>query len=86
MSGPIPASLGGLTYMLDLSLWGNQLTGEIPASLGNLASLTRLYLGGNELSGTIPDSLGNLTNLRSCRCGATIWKDGFRPRWATSPS
>ena len=60
----IPAELGSLTNLTELSLWGNQLTGEIPTELGGLTNLTVLSLGGNQLTGEIPTELGGLTNLR----------------------
>ena len=63
MSGEIPAELGNLTSLLELSLSQNELSGEIPAELGSLTNLQYLYLWGNELSGEIPAELGSLTNL-----------------------
>lgn len=64
MSGAIPAELGHLTNLAELSLDGNELSGAIPAELGNLDNLTGLHLSGNQLSGSIPAELGDLTNLR----------------------
>jgi len=61
----LPAELGNLTYLRDLSLYGNELSGSIPAALGNLSMLESLLLTSNELSGSIPNELSNLSNLRS---------------------
>ena len=61
--GTLPAALGNLDQMEQLSLCGNQLSGTIPASLGDLTSLTLLSLWGNQLTGKIPASLGDLTSL-----------------------
>ena len=69
MTGPIPASLGNLSNLQGLYLWGNQLTGPIPAELGNLSNLQELGLSGNQLTGPIPASLGNLSNLQ----GLYLW-------------
>ena len=49
--GTLPAALGNLDQMEQLSLCGNQLSGTIPASLGNLTSLIVLNLCNNQLSG-----------------------------------
>ena len=44
MSGEVPAELGSLANLEELSLYVNQLSGEIPAELGNLANLQWLSL------------------------------------------
>ena len=46
MTGEIPAELGDLSNLTELSLSGNQLTGEIPTELGDLSNLTTLSLNG----------------------------------------
>ena len=65
LSGSIPAEMGRLSELQDLTLVGNSLTGEMPSELGNLARLTRLNLALNMLSGEIPSELGTLSNLQS---------------------
>ena len=67
--GTLPAALGNLDQMEQLSLCGNQLSGTIPASLGDLTSLTLLSLWGNQLTGEIPASLGDLPNLQELFLG-----------------
>ena len=64
LTGEIPAGLGNLSNLGELSLFDNQLSGEIPTELGNLSNLSVLYLHGNQLTGEIPSELGNLSNLR----------------------
>jgi Leucine-rich repeat (LRR) protein len=60
----LPAGLGALTALKELSLAGNQLEGPLPASLGQLASLTKLSLHGNRLGpGSLPASLSGLQAL-----------------------
>ena len=49
--------------VIELDLYGSELSGSIPSELGNLANLTGLFLGSNQLSGSIPSELGNLANL-----------------------
>lgn len=63
--GTIPATLGNLTSLWQLSLTSNQLSGEIPSSFGNLSNLVSLSLFSNQLTGSIPGSLANLPNLSS---------------------
>ena len=64
MTGPIPASLGGLSNLRFLSLSQNRLTGPVPAWLGRLSNLQYLILAENELTGTITPELGSLYNLQ----------------------
>ena len=71
MSGPIPAELGSLANLQELSLWGNQLTGPIPPALSSLTGLEVLSLSQNQLSGPIPAELGSLTSLEVL----TLWEN-----------
>ena len=64
LSGALPAELGSLTHLRELTLFINQLSGTLPSSLGNLTNLELLWLGRNQFSGTLPTSLGNLTHLK----------------------
>ncbi|KAL4196314.1 hypothetical protein AMTRI_Chr04g182530 [Amborella trichopoda] len=61
--GPIPASIGGLTFLAELDLSYNDLNGRILEEVGLLSSLQKLYLDGNRLQGRIPSTLGNLSRL-----------------------
>jgi|GEM_PF-3586197 len=70
LAGAIPASIGNLTGLVNLSLGLNQLTGPIPATIGNLTSLQWLALWINQLDGPIPDEIGDMTSLRSLGVGA----------------
>ena len=63
LSGDIPAELGSLSNLEQLTLDHNELSGEIPAELGSLSNLTHLSLAGNELSGCVPSSLEDQLNL-----------------------
>lgn len=63
LTGPIPNTLGQLSYLTRLYLNINRLTGPIPDSLGQLTSLIVLGLNENQLTGSIPTSLGQLTGL-----------------------
>ena len=71
LTGDIPAELGNLSNLHELSLSGNQLAGDIPTELGNLSNLQGLYLSGNQLTGEIPTELGNLSNLERLDRGYT---------------
>ncbi|KAK1304408.1 hypothetical protein QJS10_CPB11g00234 [Acorus calamus] len=53
-SGPIPASLGGLSNLHTLDLGQNNLQGPIPPELCELPQLKVLVLASNRLSGWVP--------------------------------
>ena len=59
----IPAELGQLSVLKELSLHDNWLTGPIPTKLGQLKALTELYLDHTRLTGPIPAKLRGLTKL-----------------------
>ncbi|MGW9455933.1 leucine-rich repeat domain-containing protein [Streptomyces globisporus] len=61
----MPESIGSLTQLTTLHLFGNQLT-SVPESIGNLTQLTTLHLFGNQLT-SVPESIGNLTQLDELR-------------------
>ena len=68
LTGPIPPSLGNLTKLEELSLYGMgerypRLSGPIPAELGNLTNLEKLVIGG-DFTGSLPDELSNLEQLK----------------------
>ena len=57
ITGTIPAEIGELSDLLELSLSRNQLMGTIPGAVGNMQSLEEIFLDENLLTGTIPRSL-----------------------------
>ncbi|MQL71572.1 hypothetical protein Taro_003883 [Colocasia esculenta] len=67
--GQIPESLGNLSHLESLIIYGGHNTsGELPESLGNLVNLKRLDLSilDSQLGiSHIPESLGNLSRLES---------------------
>lgn len=66
LTGEIPARLGNLTNLTELSLCCNSLTGEIPPEMGNLTKIDSwFFLGGNRLTGSIPPELGKLLLVRN---------------------
>ncbi|CAK9251082.1 unnamed protein product [Sphagnum jensenii] len=49
-SGPsIPAEVGNIVKLTDLSINGNQFPGGLPDSIGNLKNLNSLYLANNQM-------------------------------------
>nr|CAB3456331.1 unnamed protein product [Digitaria exilis] len=56
LNGPIPPSLGNLTFLKYLNLYDNQLAGSIPAEIV-------LDVSNNKLTGRLPAELGNLALL-----------------------
>ncbi|XP_004295582.1 PREDICTED: probable LRR receptor-like serine/threonine-protein kinase At3g47570-like [Fragaria vesca subsp. vesca] len=63
LNSTIPATLWGLTDILQLSLSSNFLTGTLSESVGNLKAATDIDLSNNQLSGIIPNNFGSLQNL-----------------------
>jgi len=61
----VPAELGDLSSLKDLTISTNGLTGSIPPALGKLSALEGMFLMRNNLTGPIPPELGNLSNLEA---------------------
>ena len=61
LTGAVPAEVGALSALRELSLGGNQLT-SVPAEIGQLTSLVELYLHDNQLT-SVPAEIGRLTSL-----------------------
>ncbi len=79
VGGRLPAELGHLTALVELSLRDNRLAGPIPPELGRSSELELLDLGRNQLTGSIPSTLGNLPSLRSLNLSYN-WLTGLIPR------
>ncbi|KAH7849739.1 hypothetical protein Vadar_022339 [Vaccinium darrowii] len=62
--GVFPLWVANLKPLVDLGLYGNQLTAPIPLNLSGLPNLQLLYLSNNFLSGVIPPSLFTLPSLK----------------------
>ncbi|KAF7848705.1 hypothetical protein BT93_L1720 [Corymbia citriodora subsp. variegata] len=62
-SGEIPASIGNLSFLTELSASRCNFSGSLPFSLGNLSHLTSLDLSQNYIQGQIPFSFANLAQL-----------------------
>ncbi|CAA6660884.1 unnamed protein product [Spirodela intermedia] len=65
LTGGIPASIGELGNLKELSLEENMLSGEIPPSLGGLSNLSKLSLGGTCWRGGFPQTLEEILSLTS---------------------
>ena len=65
LNGPLPAVVGDLTYLQELSIAQNPgLSGSLPPKLFKLTNLRRLSITGSQLTGALPAELGNLTDLQ----------------------
>jgi len=65
LTGPIPASIGKLTKVTTIYLWGNKLEGSIPDEIGKCVKVQILQLEQNQLSGPIPESIGQCVQLQT---------------------
>lgn len=64
LTGTLPASISGLSYLKELNLDGNEISGSIPTSLGNMTGLNQLLLSNNKFTGGIPAQLGSMTSMK----------------------
>ena len=64
ISGPIPTSIGQLTYLRWLHLLNTSVSGSIPGSVSQLENLEQLFIRSDNLTGSIPAGLTGLTKLR----------------------
>ncbi|KAL6206761.1 hypothetical protein ACLB2K_024008 [Fragaria x ananassa] len=76
LSGPIPAFLGNITTLRNLSLETNMFSGIVPPEIGKLVNLQILLISANNLTGVLPVDLTNLTKLIELR----ISSNNFRGR------
>ncbi len=70
LAGTLPAELGNLTSLTELSLGNNALTGTLPQAMTGMAALQHLYLWGNQFSGAIPTWLSELDTLKALSLSA----------------
>ncbi|KAM3737726.1 hypothetical protein ACB098_09G077600 [Castanea mollissima] len=62
--GPIPPSVGNLTYLTRLMLQNNNFHGEIPQEVGHLQHLQHLNLTLNSFGGKLPTNMSYCTELK----------------------
>ena len=64
LTGTIPNTIGGLTFLQYFSISNNlNITGTIPQSIGNMTSLAYFSVSSNKMYGSIPNTIGNLKSL-----------------------
>ena len=65
ISGQLPASIGNLVTLKQLSLPWNVIKGSIPPAIGKLSALQILNLAYNSITGGIPSTVGKLSSLQT---------------------
>ncbi|MBA0633623.1 hypothetical protein Godav_005403, partial [Gossypium davidsonii] len=73
-SGPIPSSIGEMSYLKFFDVSKNQLTGQIPLSIGDLSSLSFFDVSENQLNGTFPLCFGQLKSLETLGFGYNLFE------------
>lgn len=63
LEGPIPTTIGDLTSLVDLRLYGNNFAGELPLQIGQCTSLTYVDIEYNSFTGEVPFTMVNLDVL-----------------------
>ncbi|MCD7463657.1 hypothetical protein HAX54_051098 [Datura stramonium] len=63
ISGELPDSIGTLSSLSHLNLYGCDFSGPIPDSIGNLTQIRELDLGDNRFTGRIPSTISKLKRL-----------------------
>lgn len=61
--GTLPAEIGNLTSLTNLSAGYNTISGSLPPEIGQLSNLDTLFMSYNDVDGSVPIELYNLTNL-----------------------
>ncbi|KAJ3012036.1 UNVERIFIED_CONTAM: hypothetical protein HDU68_001406, partial [Siphonaria sp. JEL0065] len=64
IEGKIPAAIGGMKELMNLSMRDNRIVGSIPIEIGMLQKLTVLEFPRNALTGPIPKEIGDMVNLQ----------------------
>ncbi|XP_057797612.1 LRR receptor-like serine/threonine-protein kinase EFR isoform X1 [Salvia miltiorrhiza] len=67
LKGGIPAEIGNLTSLVELSLHSNDLSGNIPLTVKHLLNLQSLNVRNNSITGIIPHDLCDLHSLSELR-------------------
>ncbi|XP_049347431.1 receptor-like protein 6 [Solanum verrucosum] len=63
ISGELPDSIGTLSSLNRLNMYGCQLSGRIPDSIGNLTQIRYLDFSNNHFTGHIPSTISKLKQL-----------------------
>jgi Leucine-rich repeat (LRR) protein len=63
LSGPVPDTIGNLTHLNTMGIFGQFYGSSIPYTIGQLSKLVRLHIVGSNFSESIPSSMANLTQL-----------------------
>ena len=66
-TSPIPAWIGKLSNLKELTLFDCNLSGTVPDEIGNLSALEELALFDNHLSGQMPPCFSRLVSLKKLR-------------------
>ena len=61
LTGSIPAEIGDLDGLHELSLSYNEISGDLPSEISKLTSLTGLDVANNRLEGALHTDIGNFS-------------------------
>lgn len=85
LTGPLPAEVFELPYLVQLSLDHNQLDGTISSNIGNLKQLQILELDDNFMTGALPQSLYSISALKAIDLNNNTFVGGISSDIASLP-
>ena len=86
LRGSLPAEVGILTGLEELSLAYNALTGPLPRAVWSLTNLRELHVQGNGLTGSLDGDVATPRNLRELNLGGNALSGPLPPEVGTLTS
>lgn len=82
LTGVLPSSLAGMSYLTELAVDQNFLTGTLPPEYGNLTKLQLLHVNNNQLDGPLPQTYQFMVELIEFRASSNHFVGTLPPLYA----